>query len=662
MALAITGLIYSSDLEQKNKETIFLSQQSAQKYYEFEEAFNVKDFLVIKREGKDAALIKELKGLCSDHQVGDFKNDFNDEPDCHFVTADQIPQNFQTLFKLKEQTEDQNYEGVILVSKDNEKTKEIINELKSNSKWGKIGRDLHITGVPFTNSMLDVYSKTIKEQLFPLLFTSIFILLCFIFRSLKSGVILFIPCLFGSALSLTVTKLLFHESNLITSIIPLLIFVINLSLGLHLFYTTIEKKDFSLALKEKLKPSLLMVLTTFVGFLSLGISELQAIKQFGMMSAFLIVFSSLATIVWFYLVNRAVKIEGSYHHPKISHFLQTIFNKFFGKPLILAVSLLAIILGSIVLPQIQILTDATDYFPKSSQIKESIINVSKSVSGMPTLEVILDFPEEITMDHLNKIQVLEKKLQESFKIISSNVFVELGNEIYSGSKSLPQVLLPYHVIRSKIPTEIMDGYPIENQYRITLLSSPMNVDEYEKVIQKVEENLKGWSYHFNGLYYHLMVAQKEMITTLFKSFLLSLIIISFIAFITFKKVKIFFIFLFVNTIPVFISFVFLKLFNLSFNIATVMTYSISLGLIVDSSFHIIHMLDSDNLQQDYFFKTVSMPIITSSAILCLCFLMFTFSDFLPIKEFGECLSIIIFLGLIFDLKILPSIYLNRKEI
>ena len=34
----------------------------------------------------------------------------------------------------------------------------------------------------------------------------------------------------------------------------------------------------------------------------------------------------------------------------------------------------------------------------------------------------------------------------------------------------------------------------------------------------------------------------------------------------------------------------MKIFNLSFNIATVMTYSISLGLIVDSSFHIIEAL------------------------------------------------------------------------
>ena len=104
------------------------------------------------------------------------------------------------------------------------------------------------------------------------------------------------------------------------------------------------------------------------------------------------------------------------------------------------------------------------------------------------------------------------------------------------------------------------------------------------------------------------------------------------------------------------------LFGLSFNIATVMTYSISLGLIVDSSFHIIHGLDKENLNYDFFFKTIILPVFGGSLLLTIAFLMFSLNNFLPIKEFGICLGMIIFIAMTFDLTILPTIYLGKSSI
>ena len=101
-----------------------------------------------------------------------------------------------------------------------------------------------------------------------------------------------------------------------------------------------------------------------------------------------------------------------------------------------------------------------------------------------------------------------------------------------------------------------------------------------------------------------------------------------------------------------ISFPFLLLLGGSFNIATVMTYSISLGLIVDSSFHLIHDYKR-NLPDLTIFKRTKMPVIFSNLSLCLLFSFFTFIPFLPIREFGINLSILTVIGLFFDLKVLP---------
>ncbi|MCR9206064.1 MAG: hypothetical protein NXH75_15885, partial [Halobacteriovoraceae bacterium] len=149
--------------------------------------------------------------------------------------------------------------------------------------------------------------------------------------------------------------------------------------------------------------------------------------------------------------------------------------------------------------------------------------------------------------------------------------------------------------------------------------------------------------------------QKKMIGTLFKSFFLSLVLISLIAFLYFKKIKLFFVFMAVNILPVFASFPLLWLFGLSFNIATVMTYSISLGLVVDSSFHIIHTLHDESRDRDFLVKSVLQPIVGASVLLAICFFFFALIDFLPIKEFGLSLGIVILLGMVLDLKVLPSL-------
>jgi predicted RND superfamily exporter protein len=69
----------------------------------------------------------------------------------------------------------------------------------------------------------------------------------------------------------------------------------------------------------------------------------------------------------------------------------------------------------------------------------------------------------------------------------------------------------------------------------------------------------------------------------------------------------------VNILPVLLSFVFLYLLGLSFNIATVMIYSISLGIVVDSSFHLVHAFYDHKMQKDFYVQTLVLPILFSSA-------------------------------------------------
>lgn len=665
IAAGISGLLYADNLVQKNKETIFLTSDGIENYVKFKEAFNEKNFIVAKKDFKTPVTHEEEDLFES--EVNKLKESCDEK--CELITAKTLPESFRDTFHLK----DDHFLGlVIMLDLDENVVSQFFQTLSQSSYWGDYGSDLHLVGVPYTNNLLNKYSESIKKTLFPALFIGVLIVLILIFKSIKTGLILFYPCLMAASLSLVTTKFFFHEANLISSIVPLLMFVINLSLVLHLYYTAIEKRNFKEALKEKLRPTALMVLTTFIGFLSLYFSELKAISFFGVQSAFLIVVSACICILWLYFVDGAISLVPK---KKVSSLLKYDFSPFFenfftGKT-ILAISFIAITFGTYAFREIPILTDATQYFPKKSGLKESIIDVSQTVLGSPLVDIIIHSEDEFSLEKLKEINLLEEGLQKKmleiddhYKLLSLNYFVKGANAVYTQEYKIPDHILSYSTVRSRIPESIKEGFPLEKDYRITILGPPMNVAKFEILLATIERELttKKMNYSFNGLYYHLMVAQKKMITTLFKSFLFSLIIISLIAYLTFRKVKVFFIFMFVNIIPVLLSFIILKLTNLSFNIATVMTYSISLGLIVDSSFHILHVLEKDDVTYNYFYNTVIRPVLGASLLLSACFFLFALNDFLPIQQFGICLGIIIFLGMIFDLKILPAIFLGKNKI
>ncbi|PIK14866.1 hypothetical protein [Halobacteriovorax sp. JY17] len=662
IVLGFLGIIYSNDLVQNNKETVFLTEQGVLSYLDFKDKFNEKSFVILK---------KDFKNIVSPNQKEEFKKKSKTliegcAGECEVITEEELPSNFSDIIRI----EGEHYLGLIIIS-EQVHIQDILAKVESDRYWGKINQNLHLVGVPYTNKLLNKYSKSIKEKLFPALFAGVFIILLILTKSVKRALFLFFPCLLAASISLSITKFLFNESNLVISIIPLLMFVINFSLVFHIYYTSVEMKSVYRGVLLKKKPILLMVLTTFVGFLSLYFSHLRAISVFGLLSSGLILSSSIMTILWVLTASNSFNILSEEDVPVLveKNFLGKILSGFLSIKKVVILSITGLVLGSISFKGIRVLTDATEYFPKSSFIKESILEVSTQILGPPVLDIVLKFKNDLTISELKEIEKLENKLlsrmrerNPHYNLLSANLLTRKANEVYTGESRLPDYRLSYLTVFSRVPNSLREGFPLENDYRINILAPPMNVHDYEDLLKDVQVVFKDYDKSFNGLYYHLMIAQKEMIYTLFKSFSISLVVIAFIAFIAFRKVKVFFIFLFVNIIPVFISFVFLKIFGLSFNIATVMTYSISLGLIVDSSFHIIDALDKKHLTDNFFYNTIVKPVSGSSLILTFCFLFFIMNDFLPIREFGICLSIIIFLGMIFDLKVLPTLYLKNRDL
>ncbi len=657
----ILGIIFTQDLEQKNKETIFLTKDGLNSYFAFQDQFQEQEVLIIKKDFTSVTdeVIKQFH-----LELDQVQKDFSDL--CLLVQEDSLPNSKNQSFAFKSKT----HLAFMLICKlELEAVKKKLIQLQQVDYWST-NSGVHYLGASYTNLLLDRYSQKIKKVLFPALFVGIFILLFILTNKIITTLYLFIPCLSSASLSLVMTKIIWNETNLITSVVPLIVFVISLALSLHIYYAANELNSLTTALKHKRKPIFLMIATTYTGFLSLYLSELLVIQHFGLITANLIALSFLINLIWFKQASLAFNIQFEADKNKSLKLYQICLYPL-AKKYIVAICILSISLAAFVYSKIPIITDATQYFPKSSGLKHSIDHVAQTVSGFPILDVIIKSDDEFSIQDKILFEKIEKKIedklssnQEKIKIFGINQMVAMANYKYTQNKAIPEHQISYATLASQIPSELKQGYPIfESSYRFTLLGKPINYDQYVDILKGVDNELKdiNLTYEYNGLYYHLMMAQKKMILTLLNSFLFSLLVISLFALFAFKSIKVFFIFLIVNIIPVCINFVLMKLFSFSFNIATIMTYSISLGLIVDSSFHIIHALSSD-YSKSFYLKTIAKPVLQTNLILFFAFITFYINDFLPIQEFGVCLAFVILSGLFFDLFVLPTLFLGHNQL
>lgn len=514
------------------------------------------------------------------------------------------------------------------------------------------------TGTPYINYQLNLKSQAIKTEIFPILFSVCFLLTYIIIGQFVGALLIFIPSLFAAASTLMFSQLIFHELNMITSIIPVLNFILNLTLGYHLYCTYLKERSFEKVLKRKMSPIFLMILTTAIGFGSLYFSQVEAIRQMSITSSIGLIFTSAIHLLWAYLAYEMFDHRRPLTISKWGENFVNKFNSFINAKKLFILGSIIAISGIFLANKIIVMTEAAHYFTKESGIRYSMDRIHSQRLGNPNFELIMNLNEDHQdYENLNKIHDIETQILKLFpehKLLSLNSFIIEANFLYSGQNIFPTNSMSYGLLRGGIDQDLSHSFMNENIYRMTFAGPFLSNEEFLQKNQELESflNQNKIPATLGGLYYTLRMSQNSLILILVKSFTISLFVIILLAFIHFRDFKILSSFFLANVIPALMSLFLMWLTGLTINIATVMTFSISIGIIVDGSFHIAHAIKSGESNQSIL-KESLVPIFMSSAILILSFLLFAFYGFLPIRHFGLTLAINIFMGLLFDLKVLP---------
>ena len=620
--------------------------------------------------------------------------------------------------KKNEISEELNNKEELEIYKDNLKKKNhqnIIEIRKIINSYSNVAK-IHLGGIPM---IADDMMSFIKSDI--LVFgigVLVFIVttLWFVFKKIVWIIVPISSCFFSVVIMMGLLGLLGWKVTVISSNFIALMLILTMAMNIHMSTRFLQlrkekpnlnKNEIILLTTNKMFwPILYTVLTTICAFLSLIVSEIKPIIDFGWMMtiglivSFIVTFSLLPTLISF-VSDLSVNVNENKNSTFTNLLGKISIN---NKSIIFIISSVIFVVSIYGISRLEVENSFINYFSKNTEIYKGMKLIDEKLGGTTPLEVIIKFPkiddtEENEEDEWDEIEVEDDKEKYWFtkdkidkidkvhnyldslpavgKVLSFSSIIKVATQL---NDNKPLGSLEMGVLYSKIPEtirkEIVDPYiSIENsEARINLrikdskeglrrneLIKQIEYDLVNKIgLKKEEFKLAGVLILFNNLLQSLF---KSQILTL--GFVMIGIFIMFC--ILFKNIKLSLIGVVPNFLAAFFILGIIGLLNIPLDMMTITIAAITIGIAVDNSIHYIYRFKEEfkklkNYEKtiSYCHSTVGIAIVNTSITIVFGFAILVLSNFIPTIYFGFFTGLAMLLAMISVLTLLPSLLIIFK--
>jgi len=589
-------------------------------------------------------------------------------------------------------------------------TREIISKYKGDA-------EIYLGGGPMIST--DTIQFILNDIVFfgfavGLLFISV---LGFIFRQIRW---ILLPLISAFISAIVVTGLISFAGLKVTVVSAnyiALLMIIAISLTMHLVvrYQELLSKNSELSQKEIVLmastqmfiPCLYTALTTIVAFLSLIISDIKPITDFGLLMATSIVIAFLVTFSFFpAVISKLPKKKKDYVEDQSSGITLSIFQIFkYSRIKIIFFSLIILGLSILGISMLSVENKFIDYFKSDTEIYKGLSLIDEKLGGTAPLDIVINAPKTelieddfedfddpfgsddsangywFTSQNLEKLEEIHDYLEsrtEIGKVLSVSSGIKLA-EIANGRKlndlelAFMRELLPEDIKESLLNSYISDD---DNQVRLQArvkesldglnrknLIDEINYDLENKFgLDKEQFRLTGISVIYNNL-----------LQSLFSSLIGSVGIV-------FIAIFVMFLFLFrsislalIGMIPNFLAAGFVMgsigFSGVPLDIMTVTVAAISIGIGVDNTIHYLHRFKREfDLSKDYeeclknSHTTIGRAMFYTSSTIVIGFLILLSSNFNPSVFFGIFTSLAMIMAILGSLLLLPTLLYYLKPL
>lgn len=551
-------------------------------------------------------------------------------------------------------------------------------------------------GPPMTQAFVDIAGS--DAMIFtPLVFLSSMILLFLLFRRVSGALIPLAVVLFTFLYVLAVQTLLGYKLNNFTANIPVFIIAIGIADAVHIYSVWLMGKKEGKenveavygSLRKNFLPILLTSLTTTVGFSTLAISKVVPVATLGIATASGAVLAFLISVVWMPAVLLLLKkpIQGTTAmRGKVKSFGYGNFIVRNDKKIILYGTLIVAIIG-LGLAFVKVDSNTIRYFDEDVEIRKSAEFTMEHLTGSMSYILLVDSGKKDGIKDPAFLRTIEKfygDYQKAFPkdvrdMISLMDVIKRYNEILNHQNVIPedrnlvaQYLLLYSMglPQGKEITDQMDFD--QRKLRINVLTNIVDTSKDIKMITYAKEWWAKTPYKLTLTGQTAMYAymQKDITDTLIYSLSLTILIVSLMMLVIFKRLKILWILLLPNLLPVILVIGMMGWLGLTIDMGVAIAGAIIIGVAVDDTIHfLVKYFDARKRGLgmaetfDEVLHYAGRAILFTTVVLSLSFSMFVFSTFTPNQNFGVVTASALAIALVIDLIYLPALLsvLDRKH-
>ena len=495
--------------------------------------------------------------------------------------------------------------------------------------------------------------------------------------------------------------------SIVSSNFLALLLITSIAISVHILVKIQEGIDRGLKNAESfskiIAPCFYAALTTAVGFLSLILSDIKPVIDFGKMMAIGVGLNFLVSFIFIPSVLAIKNISSNRNTNFVPFFYNNIYlkgRKFIGNfylPILLICFPVFFYLSS----NLKVENKFIDYFNEDTEIYQGMSLIDNKLGGTTPLEIVLKLPEEeffideddlfysegsetVTywwreknMNVLDDVQEGLTKFDALGKALSLVNGVQLAERLNNGNKigDVELAFVKNSLIESERAKDLLSDFISEDQRsaRITIRTIDsfdginrnqlfQDIDSFlsEELADKdIQYKISGLAVLYNNLLQSLYSSQIKTISLVFAAIFLMLIIL----FRSFLNA------LFIIVVPAFsvgVVFSLMSIMSIPLDIMTITIASISVGMSVDYSIHFAwrylqeRKKSKENSEKETIYSTGRAILITGWTII-VGFLIFMFSNFNPTVLFGIFSALAILVSMAMSFRFLPILLnLNSK--
>jgi predicted RND superfamily exporter protein len=543
-------------------------------------------------------------------------------------------------------------------------------------------------GPPMTQAFVDIAGH--DAMVFtPLVFLASMILLFLLFRRLSGALVPLAVVLFTFLSVLAVQTLLGYKLNNFTANIPVFIVAIGIADAVHIYSLWLMGKKEGMenfeavrhSLHKNFLPILLTSVTTTVGFSTLAVSNIVPVATLGIATASGAVLAFVISILWMpsvlLLLDKNIEVDKA-EKIEVKSFGYGDFIVNNDKKIIIFGTLIVAVLG-LGLLFVKVDSNTIKYFDKEVEIRKSSEFTMDNLTGSMSYILIADsgksdgikdpaFLHTVEQFYADYTLMFPKDVRHVSSLLDTikryNKIMNNKEEISKDRNLVAQYLLLYSM---GLPQgmEITDQMDFEQQkLRITVLTNIVDNTKDMKMINFAKEWWAKTPYEMTLTGQTAMYAYmaKDVTATLIYSLSLTILIVSIMMLLIFKRLKILWILLLPNLLPVILVIGVMGWLGLTIDMGVAIAGAIIIGVAVDDTIHfLVKYFDARKRglsMADTFDEVLhyaGRAIFFTTVVLSLSFSMFAFSTFTPNQNFGVVTAIALVLALIIDLLYLPAL-------